>query len=242
MESTIIDGKEHYGQVDKKENLLVKKEEHLVVKPPVIEEKELNDPENAVIQEGTLCKRPGCKQSYPNTSECIFHNGQPVFHEGSKGWSCCSRKVLEFDEFLKISGCQKGRHRYLDSVKKDCRHDFYQTPTSVIVSVYAKNTQKTNVTLTDSEMSVHIDFKDGSVFDWNTLLFQPIIPNESSYQVLSTKIEIILKKANGLSWADIGPVQNVTCWTTFGTTGTVGTVGSKEAIVAQDAPIHLFNK
>lgn len=31
-----------------------------------------------------------------------------------KGWTCCSRKVLEFEEFLKIPGCKKGKHRFTD--------------------------------------------------------------------------------------------------------------------------------
>jgi hypothetical protein len=49
-------------------------------------------------------------------AECVgvgsFHPGQPVFHEGSKGWSCCARRVLIFDDFLNIRGCRTGRHRY----------------------------------------------------------------------------------------------------------------------------------
>ncbi len=64
--------------------------------------------------------------------------------------------------------------------------------------------------------------------------------NESTFEILSTKVEISLKKANGLSWVGIEPTDKVTSWTTFGTTGSVGTVGGKEAIVAQDAPLHLL--
>lgn len=51
-----------------------------------------------------------CYQLY-----CLqFHPGVAVFHEGSKGYSCCTRKVLEFDQFLKLTGCKKGRHRFTD--------------------------------------------------------------------------------------------------------------------------------
>ena len=90
---------------------------------------------------------------------------------------------------------------------------------------------------------------DGKKSFWETDLFQPILPNESSFQVLSTKVEIILKKANGLSWASIEANSNVTSWTTFGTKGiffnlrnigTVGTVGGKEAMIAGDAPISFL--
>lgn len=30
----------------------------------------------------------------------------------TKGYLCCKRRVLEFDEFLKIEGCKRGRHLF----------------------------------------------------------------------------------------------------------------------------------
>jgi hypothetical protein len=85
---------------------------------PEIREEDLNDPADAVIIMNASCKRKACKATYngPESSqeECVFHSGTPIFHEGSKGWTCCSRKVLEFDEFLKIAGCKRGKHRFLD--------------------------------------------------------------------------------------------------------------------------------
>jgi hypothetical protein len=68
-------------------------------------------------------------------------------------------------------------------------------------------------------LTVDVEFLDGKKSFWETELFQPIMPHESSFEVLSTKVEIILKKANGLSWASIEPNSNVTSWTTFGTRG-----------------------
>jgi len=26
----------------------------------------------------------------------------PVFHEGLKGWGCCDKKVIDFDDFMKM--------------------------------------------------------------------------------------------------------------------------------------------
>ena len=60
--------------------------------------------------------------------------------------------------------------------------------------------------------------------------------------MLSTKIELLLAKANGISWPSLEPCENVTSWTTFGTVGQVGTVGGKEAVVAGDSPIALMKK
>lgn len=85
--------------------------------PAAIPEESLFDPENAVIAAGTRCKRKGCDYSFVNdtcrSAVCDFHPGGPVFHDSSKGWSCCNRKVLEFDEFLKIPGCTQSVHRFL---------------------------------------------------------------------------------------------------------------------------------
>lgn len=49
----------------------------------------------------------------------MHHPGQALFHEGSKGWTCCKRRVLEFDEFMRIEGCRKKpRHLFVGSGKK----------------------------------------------------------------------------------------------------------------------------
>jgi len=49
----------------------------------------------------------------------VFHPGVPIFHEGSKGYTCCKRRVLEFDEFMRIEGCTtKNRHLFIGSGKK----------------------------------------------------------------------------------------------------------------------------
>ncbi|KAJ1559810.1 hypothetical protein HK405_009274 [Cladochytrium tenue] len=166
------------------------------------------------------------------------------------GWSCCSRKVLEFDEFLKIQGCKRGKHRFTEvsagptEQKVDCRRDWYQTPSTVIVSIYAKKLDKTKTVITfgERQLTVLARFQDGKVYELDTPLALAIDPVASRYEVLSTKIEIVLKKANGLSWPTLEPSEGVVSWTTFGVSGGVGTVGGKEAVVAQDAPLHLFRK
>jgi hypothetical protein len=61
-------------------------------------------------------------QEYAGNREnekCVFHPGVPIFHEGSKGYTCCKKRVLEFDEFMKIEGCEtKPRHLFVGSGKK----------------------------------------------------------------------------------------------------------------------------
>ncbi len=50
---------------------------------------------------------------------CCFHPGVAVFHEGLKGWSCCSKKVINFDDFMQIPGCAVGKHTDVDTRPKD---------------------------------------------------------------------------------------------------------------------------
>jgi len=58
------------------------------------------------------CKRFGCKQFYdPDGPEqkCIYHKAPPIFHETAKWWSCCpDRKAYDWEEFMRIPGCQTG--------------------------------------------------------------------------------------------------------------------------------------
>lgn len=65
--------------------------------PPKIPETDLLDKPDAKIEVGSKCKRPSCGKPFvgeeSRMEECVFHSGSPVFHEGSKGWSCCSRKA-----------------------------------------------------------------------------------------------------------------------------------------------------
>jgi hypothetical protein len=69
------------------------------------------------------CRRKGCgvthKRGDREGESCVHHPGAPIFHEGSKGWSCCKRRVLEFDQFMNIEGCKtKDRHLFVGSGKK----------------------------------------------------------------------------------------------------------------------------
>lgn len=93
--------------------------------PPPEPESEDDDPA-LQIPDGRMCRRRRCETGYKKGTQrsdqenCVHHPGVPIFHEGSKGYSCCKRRVLEFDEFMKIEGCQKKpRHLFVGSGKKD---------------------------------------------------------------------------------------------------------------------------
>lgn len=91
--------------------------------PPPPPESEDDDPSLEII-DGATCRRRTCGEKYKKGSSregesCVHHPGVPIFHEGSKGYSCCKRRVLEFDEFMKIEGCEtKDRHLFIGKGKK----------------------------------------------------------------------------------------------------------------------------
>ncbi|TFK55178.1 chord-domain-containing protein [Heliocybe sulcata] len=216
---------------------------------PVEEEDDLQ----ASVAPGTKCRHNGCSVEYVSdevsrkeggeASECTYHPLPPIFREGSKGYLCCKRRVLEFDEFLKIGGCKKGRHVFVAKARPqeqgeqftDCRIDHYQTPSEVHVSVFGKQADKERSKVEFEETQIHIDIylPQSKRFRKSIELFGPIDPQASTYKVYGTKVEILLKKHDTRSWTilekpqrDLGPIS-----LTFGVGGRTGTIGGKELVL-----------
>ncbi|KAF3914493.1 hypothetical protein AA313_de0206018 [Arthrobotrys entomopaga] len=181
------------------------------------------DEPGVTVQSGTKCKRNGCETTYVSEGEsrkpgsCVHHPGVAIFHEGSKGWSCCKRRVLEFSEFLKIGGCSEGNHCYVGNKKEEkkkeetgddgeelveCRTDFYQTYTHINASIFLKKTDKEKSTLVFREDEIEADLRtaDKKRYKATIPLYAKISPDECSFTVMGTKVEMKLKKADGTSW------------------------------------------
>ncbi|KAI0664575.1 chord-domain-containing protein [Cubamyces menziesii] len=218
--------------------------------PKVVEEE---DDLSAPVPPGTVCRHNGCNVAYESdelhrkeggaAAECTYHPKPPIFHEGSKGYLCCKRRVLEFDEFLKIGGCTKGRHVFVPKKSAEseeeqftqCRIDHYQTPTEVHASVFAKQADANTSTVKIEENEVFLDlYLPGKKRFRKTLsLWGPVKPEESSYKFFGTKLELKLRKADTRSWTllektdrDLGNINF-----TFGVGGRTGTIGAKELIL-----------
>ncbi|KAI9065098.1 chord-domain-containing protein [Trametes sanguinea] len=215
----------------------------------VEEEDDLSVP----VPPGTVCRHNGCNVAFESdevhrkeggaAAECTYHPKPPIFHEGSKGYLCCKRRVLEFEEFLKIEGCKKGRHVFVPKKRADseeeeftqCRIDHYQTPTEVHASVFAKQADANTSTVKIEENQVFLDlYLPGKKRFRKTLnLWGPVNPEESSYKFFGTKLELKLKKKDTRSWTllektdrDLGNINF-----TFGVGGRTGTIGAKELIL-----------
>jgi len=220
--------------------------------PPVEIVEDEDDPSVAVAP-GTLCKRPGCRKQFVSDEEsrqgdgegaqCRYHANQPLFHEGSKGYVCCKKHVLDFDDFLAIQGCKTGRHVFAPKASAakpeeslvESRIDHYQTPTEVRVSIFAKQADQTRSTVVLEEDKIILDlFLPAGKRDKRTIaLFGVIDAPASSYKFYGTKVDVILVKADNRSWNALKADAAVPAGynLTFGVKGRTGTVGAKSAVL-----------
>ncbi|KAF9458673.1 HSP20-like chaperone [Collybia nuda] len=219
------------------------------VAQPAVDE---DDDMSVNIDPGTKCRRVGCNIVFVNNETnrlgdgegtvCSYHSAPPIFREGSKGYLCCKRRVLEFEEFLKIAGCRKGRHLFSPPVTKDiaevmtdCRVDHYQTVDKVHVSIFAKKVDKERSTVKFGETQITVDlYLPGSKRFLRVIdLFGPINPAESVSQFFGTKVELHLQKSDTRSWVVLEKTtQNLgNIALTFGVGGRTGTVGAKDVIL-----------
>ncbi|OJJ49770.1 hypothetical protein ASPZODRAFT_128299 [Penicilliopsis zonata CBS 506.65] len=183
---------------------------------PVPEEPETEDDDPSLeISPNATCRRRGCNATYnpatPREEEkCVHHPGHPIFHEGSKGWSCCKRRVLEFDQFLKIEGCtEKTQHLFVGKGKppgeekvKTVRNDFYQTVHTVTVSLYLKKIDKERATVNFTSSTIELDLPttDNKRYQDTYTLFAAIDPEKSQFRIMGTKLELVLAKTDGTAW------------------------------------------
>ncbi|KAL2260765.1 hypothetical protein VTK26DRAFT_5140 [Humicola hyalothermophila] len=200
--------------------------QHIPTPPPPAPESE-DDDETIEIPDGQVCRRKACGATYKKGSsregeKCVHHPGVPIFHEGSKGYTCCKRRVLEFDQFMKIEGCKtKDRHLFVGSGKKETagkgagpggeelletvRHDFYQTQTSVIASFFLKKIDKdaAKVEFRERDLVLDLPTTDTPVpkrYKAQVPLYGLVDPAKSTFKILGTKLEVSLAKADGSSW------------------------------------------
>lgn len=194
---------------------------------PVEEEDPIETDAN--LAAGLVCKRGGCGYKHEggardrSKESCKHHKGSPIFHEGSKGWSCCKRRVLDFNDFLQIEPCTtaKSGHLFVGAPKAaadgdaegeesvDCRMDHYETPNDVRLTVYAKAVDAANSSIEFKEDGVVFSLllppatgsSRGRRFRKVLKPFATIIPADSSFNITKFKVDLVLtKQQKGQSW------------------------------------------
>eukprot|EP01104_Vermistella_antarctica_P008970 TRINITY_DN2296_c3_g2_i1.p1 TRINITY_DN2296_c3_g2~~TRINITY_DN2296_c3_g2_i1.p1 ORF type:complete len:380 (+),score=131.00 TRINITY_DN2296_c3_g2_i1:38-1177(+) len=95
------------------------------------------------------------------------------------------------------------------------RHEWYQSDSYVTISLFAKGIKKEALTVNITDNNVCVDIalpEDGKTFTLDLDMCDMIVPAESKFELMSTKIEIKLKKKNVGSWSTLGPQGNVRGW------------------------------
>jgi hypothetical protein len=131
-----------------------------------------------------------------------------------KYWSCCQRKTSDFDAFLDQVGCVEGKHLWkkpkvnpIDIDKsKTCRMDWFQTEQDIVISVYSKIPLPSLSVIEANPVKINISivFGEDRKEYANEIILGGIIDVEKSRtSFLSSKVEIVLKKADPVSWAKL---------------------------------------
>ncbi|EEH42632.1 co-chaperone SGT1 [Paracoccidioides brasiliensis Pb18] len=85
------------------------------------------------------------------------------------------------------------------------RHEWYQTADTVVITLYAKGVpkEKADIDIQEDSLSITFPLASGSDFSFNLEpLFAPVDSSVSKTSVMSTKIEVVLrKKQSSLKWA-----------------------------------------
>jgi len=160
---------------------------------------------------GMPCKNNGCAAKVGGEGEhqpCLYHPGNPVFHEGFKFWSCCEKRTTDFNAFLEQKPCASGTHIWGQKedptkVKSACRTDWHQTGPNVFFTAFAKNCdpELSYVEASPVKLRLHLVFGE-NIFDETLILSQVVDLSQCSVTLSGAKAEVKLRKSDGgLGWS-----------------------------------------
>lgn len=93
----------------------------------------------------------------------------------------------------------------VSSTKLKYKHEYYQKPEEIVVTIFAKRVPEKNIVVDFGEqiLSVTIDLPGEEAYHFQPRLFGKIIPSKCRYEVMSTKVEIRLAKADAVHWTSL---------------------------------------
>uniref|UniRef100_H0XLC8 SGT1 homolog, MIS12 kinetochore complex assembly cochaperone n=1 Tax=Otolemur garnettii TaxID=30611 RepID=H0XLC8_OTOGA len=151
----------------------------------------------------------------PNNSSATLRKGISEYHEKNDAAALetfTERQKLDStdpDFTVWIKRCHKAQNGSESGVSTSQRthqskikYDWYQAESHVIITLMIKNVQKNNVNVefSEKELSALVKLPSGEDYDLKLRPLYPIIPEQSTFKVLSTKIEIKMKKPEAVRW------------------------------------------
>ncbi|KAF7138696.1 hypothetical protein RHSIM_Rhsim07G0087100 [Rhododendron simsii] len=109
---------------------------------------------------------------------------------------------LEEDEEGRSESCQR---KEVEPAKPKYRHAYYQKPEEVVVTIFAKGVPAKSVSIDYGEqiLSIMIDVPGEDKYHFQPRLFGKVVPDKCRFEVLSTKVEIRLVKAEAINWPSL---------------------------------------
>ncbi|KAF8013367.1 hypothetical protein BT93_I1265 [Corymbia citriodora subsp. variegata] len=144
--------------------------------------------------------------------ECEKHIAEDVTdqkaHDGAPPSSVTAQpsdQNAEADEEIQEGPEMVQQSNAVEPVKPKFRHEFYQKPDEVVVTIFAKGIAPEDLLVEFGEqiLSVRINVPNEDAYYLQSRLFQKVIPEKCRYQILSTKVEIRLAKAEAIQWKSL---------------------------------------
>ncbi|KAJ8387243.1 hypothetical protein AAFF_G00158660 [Aldrovandia affinis] len=109
--------------------------------------------------------------------------------------------IKRCEEGMQLGSHNGTSHRQQETTPR-LKHDWYQTDSQVIVTIMVKNARKEDVSVTFEEKELTALVKAPLGEDWclTIPLLHPVVPQQSTFKVLSTKVEIKMKKTEAVRW------------------------------------------
>eukprot|EP01024_Parvocaulis_polyphysoides_P064898 TRINITY_DN7556_c1_g2_i2.p1 TRINITY_DN7556_c1_g2~~TRINITY_DN7556_c1_g2_i2.p1 ORF type:complete len:317 (-),score=82.44 TRINITY_DN7556_c1_g2_i2:92-1042(-) len=93
------------------------------------------------------------------------------------------------------------------------RHQHYQTPQAMNIDIFAKKLtqERLKINFSEKQVSVTINSLEGEPeFELNLDLYSEIVPEESKYEILRTKVEICMRKKDAdLQWPTLEKSEKI---------------------------------
>lgn len=91
------------------------------------------------------------------------------------------------------------------STASDLRYDWYQTDCKVVITVLVKNIHQENISVNFelNRVAAAVKLNENQKYCLNFELSNGIVPDESSYKLYPSKVEIHLKKNHPLRWESL---------------------------------------
>lgn len=151
----------------------------------------------------------------PNNACAMLRKGICEYHE--KNYAAALESFTEgqkldsadADFIVWMKRCQEAQNGSQSEVsasqqphQSKIKYDWYQTDSQVIITLMIKNVQKNDVNMefSEKELSAVVKLPSGEDYNLKLALLHPIVPEHSTFRVLSTKIEIKMKKPEAVRW------------------------------------------